>query len=48
MSRVLREQLPDGVNVPPEELVQFTGALGAAVLARRRLQRLSTAPAAPV
>jgi activator of 2-hydroxyglutaryl-CoA dehydratase len=45
MSRVLREQLPDGVNVPPEDLVQFTGALGAAVLARRRLQRLAQAPA---
>ncbi|HSJ33366.1 MAG TPA: acyl-CoA dehydratase activase [Longimicrobiales bacterium] len=48
MSRVLREQLPEGVNVPPEDLVQFTGALGAAVLARRRLQRLAQAPAGVV
>jgi hypothetical protein len=28
------------VNVPSEELVQFTGAIGAAVLARRRLEKL--------
>ena len=40
MVRVMREHLTEGVNVPPEELVQFTGALGAAVLARRRLEKL--------
>ena len=48
MSRVLREQLPEGVNVPPEDLVQYTGALGAAVLARRRRQRLAQSAAAGV
>jgi hypothetical protein len=26
--------------VPPETLVQYTGAIGAAVLARRRLRKL--------
>jgi hypothetical protein len=29
------------VHVPPEELVQFVGALGAAILAQRRLQKLN-------
>lgn len=38
MVRVMRQQLGDGVNVPPEALVQYTGAIGAAVLARRRLE----------
>lgn len=38
MTAVMREQLGDDVNVPPESLVQFTGAIGAAVLARRRLE----------
>lgn len=41
MSRMLREHLPAGVNVPHEDVVQLTGALGAAVLAGRRLQRVS-------
>ena len=36
MVRVMREHLGDDVNVPDESLVQFTGALGAAVLARKR------------
>ncbi|MDT8369579.1 MAG: acyl-CoA dehydratase activase [Longimicrobiales bacterium] len=40
MVRILREELGDGVNVPSEEWVQFTGAIGAAVLARRRLEKL--------
>jgi len=39
MVRVMREHLGDGVNVPPEHLVQFTGAIGAAVLARRHMER---------
>ncbi len=51
MVRVMRERLGEEVNVPPEELVQFSGAIGAAVLARRRLDKLSaeqetTVPAA--
>ena len=41
MARVVREQLKAEVNVPPEDLVQFVGALGAAILAQRRLQKLN-------
>ncbi len=41
MVRIMKEQLGEQVNVPPEELVQFTGALGAAVLARRRAEKLA-------
>ncbi len=41
MVRVMRTHLGDDVNVPPEELVQFTGAIGAAVLAKRRLEKLA-------
>lgn len=40
MTRMMRTQLPVGVNVPPEPLAQFTAAIGAAVLAGRRLQKL--------
>jgi predicted CoA-substrate-specific enzyme activase len=43
MVRVMREHLGESVNVPPESLVQFTGAIGAAVLARRRLEKLEAA-----
>jgi len=39
MVRVMREQLGESVNVPREELVQFTAAIGAAILARRRLAK---------
>lgn len=41
MVRVMREHLGDEVNVPPEHLVQFTGAIGAAVLAKRRKDKLA-------
>ena len=41
MVRVMRSHLGDDVNVPPEDLVQFTGAIGAAVLAKRRLEKLA-------
>ncbi len=41
MAIVVREQLKSEVNVPPEGLVQFVGALGAAILAQRRLQKLN-------
>ena len=44
MGRVVREHLKAEVNVPPEKLVQFVGALGAAILAQRRVQRLSMPP----
>lgn len=40
MARVVREHLKADVNVPPENLVQFVGALGAAILAQRRLEKL--------
>jgi (R)-2-hydroxyacyl-CoA dehydratese activating ATPase len=41
MARVVREHLKAEVNVPPENLVQFVGALGAAILAQRRLHKLN-------
>jgi predicted CoA-substrate-specific enzyme activase len=41
MARVVREYLKADVNVPPENLVQLVGALGAAILAHRRLQKLN-------
>jgi (R)-2-hydroxyacyl-CoA dehydratese activating ATPase len=41
MARVVREHLKSEVNVPPEKLVQFVSALGAAILAQRRLQKLN-------
>lgn len=41
MARVVQEQLRTAVNVPPESLVQYTGAIGAGVLAARRLERLA-------
>jgi predicted CoA-substrate-specific enzyme activase len=41
MARVVREHLQAEVNVPPENLVQFVSALGAAILAQRRLQKLN-------
>lgn len=42
MSTVLGEKLKGTVNVPPGDMVQFTTALGAAVLGHRRLQKLQT------
>jgi predicted CoA-substrate-specific enzyme activase len=41
MVRVMRSHLGDDVNVAPEDLVQFTGAIGAAVLAKRRQEKLA-------
>lgn len=40
MVRVVRDRLKAAVNVPPGDLVQYTGALGAAILAHRRLEKL--------
>jgi predicted CoA-substrate-specific enzyme activase len=45
MARLLEEKLEMAVRVPAGDLVQFTGALGAAVLARRRYLRLQGAEA---
>jgi predicted CoA-substrate-specific enzyme activase len=41
MVNAMRQHLGEGVNVPPEQVVQFTGAIGAALLARRRLEKLA-------
>jgi predicted CoA-substrate-specific enzyme activase len=41
MIGVIREQLQAEVNVPEGDLVQFTTALGAALLGRRRLEKLA-------
>jgi predicted CoA-substrate-specific enzyme activase len=41
MARVVCEHLKAEVNVPPENVVQFVNALGAAILARRRWQKLN-------
>jgi activator of 2-hydroxyglutaryl-CoA dehydratase len=46
MARVVREKLAMNVNVPDGELVQFVSALGAALLARHRLNKLSEQGAA--
>ena len=40
MGHLLRERLGAAVNVPPEDVVQFVAALGAAVLGQRRLTQL--------
>jgi predicted CoA-substrate-specific enzyme activase len=45
MGRLLTERLGTAVNMPREDVVQFVGALGAGVLARRRLDRSSGTPA---
>lgn len=41
MARVVSERLGCEVNVPEGELVQFTSALGAAILGHRRLRKLA-------
>lgn len=40
---VVRNELQAEVNVPPGDLVQYTAALGAAILGRRRLEKLGAA-----
>ncbi|MCC7020255.1 MAG: hypothetical protein IT332_10895 [Ardenticatenales bacterium] len=40
MARVMREQLGENVNVPPGDLAQFNGAIGAASLGRLRLAQI--------
>jgi predicted CoA-substrate-specific enzyme activase len=40
MSQVIQEQLKTEVNVPSGDMVQFTTALGAAILGYRRLEKL--------
>ena len=48
MVTVVREQLGQAVNVPPGDLVQFTSALGAALLGQLRLERLAEADLAVI
>jgi predicted CoA-substrate-specific enzyme activase len=43
MARVLAERLKAPLNVPPGDLAQYTGALGAALLGHRRLRKLADA-----
>jgi (R)-2-hydroxyacyl-CoA dehydratese activating ATPase len=40
MVEVVSERLKASVNVPPGDLVQYTGAIGAALLGARRLEKL--------
>jgi predicted CoA-substrate-specific enzyme activase len=40
MAQAVREQLKSEINVPPEDMVQFVTALGAAILGQRRLKKL--------
>jgi activator of 2-hydroxyglutaryl-CoA dehydratase len=40
MADVVRQELQAEVNVPEGDLVQFTSALGAAILGHRRLEKL--------
>jgi activator of 2-hydroxyglutaryl-CoA dehydratase len=46
MAAVVRDQLQAEVNVAPGDLVQFTAALGAALLGQRRLRQLGVTAAA--
>jgi predicted CoA-substrate-specific enzyme activase len=41
MARLVREHLKSEVNVPDGDMVQFTTALGAAILGQQRLKKLS-------
>jgi predicted CoA-substrate-specific enzyme activase len=44
MAEVISAHLKKPVNVPPDDLAQYSAALGAAVLARRRLDKLGRMP----
>jgi predicted CoA-substrate-specific enzyme activase len=45
MGRAVKEQLKHEVNVPAADTVQFVGAIGAAILAQRRVEKLKGARA---
>ena len=47
MADVVREELGTEVNVPGSDLVQFTAALGAAILGQQRLEKLRAASPPP-
>ncbi len=40
MSRVVKEHIQTSVNVPEDDMVQFTTAMGAALLGQKRLKRI--------
>ncbi len=46
LARVVKGKLNAPVNVPPDDFPQYTAALGAAILAQRRLQKLADGGAA--
>jgi predicted CoA-substrate-specific enzyme activase len=46
MATMLRDKLGAGVNVPPPEVVQLVGAVGAAILGRQRASTRNSTPAA--
>lgn len=48
MVKVIREQLDSDVNVPEGDMVQFTTALGAAILGSRRLKKIQKGEALAV
>jgi predicted CoA-substrate-specific enzyme activase len=41
MANVIRDRLKHAVNVPPDDLAQYTAAIGAALLAHQRLSKIS-------
>ncbi len=43
MAKVVQERLDMVVNLPPDDMVQFVGAVGAALLGQLRLSRLEEA-----
>jgi predicted CoA-substrate-specific enzyme activase len=47
MARVVSKRLKVDVNVPPGDMPQYTAAVGAALLAQRRLQKLAEVAAEP-
>lgn len=47
MARLVREHLKDEVNVPRADMVQFTTALGAAILGLQRVKKLRGGPHKP-
>ena len=42
MGRVVQNKLKASVNVPPDDWAQYTGAVGAAVMAQRRLKKIKS------
>ncbi|HYB90336.1 MAG TPA: acyl-CoA dehydratase activase [Candidatus Binataceae bacterium] len=46
MADVIRDRLKQAANVPPGDFAQYTAAIGAAILARQRLEKLRASEAA--